>query len=317
MSTHRKLALGAGAVLAATALALAGSVASFATTAPRPAATGAAAGVGPNPDAPHVGTVSGVQTGPNISIRNPESVRAFRQLHQQMLSRAKGTQPGQASTIHEYLGTSFDNEGNSMGSQATQSVSTKIKPADSGTTLYTPTMYPSGGSQGSCIEISTAYFQSSQVVAAWDWCQAITFVAQVNINKAFMKTYTQNQNYSVQIKQTKASNNTWTAYLYNYQKKDWEKFYAQNGTGQTGLSDGWDLYELYSDIAPSGQSYACADLKGKRVEAQKIMVDLGGTWSLANTTNAGNEYDVPVSAFDCKSLTYAMVTQYSHWKAKG
>ena len=49
-----------------------------------------------------------------------------------------------STTIHEYVGTSF--KPNTVGSQATQSVSTKIKPANGGTTLYTPTMYPSGGS---------------------------------------------------------------------------------------------------------------------------------------------------------------------------
>ena len=31
--------------------------------------------------------------------------------------------------------------------------------------------------------MTTAYFFGSQVVAAWDWCEAIRFVAQVPIDK--------------------------------------------------------------------------------------------------------------------------------------
>ena len=52
---------------------------------------------------------------------------------------------GPPATIHEYVGTSFDNLADFKGSQATQSVSTRIQPADGGTTLYMPTMYPNGG----------------------------------------------------------------------------------------------------------------------------------------------------------------------------
>lgn len=313
MPSHRKMML--LTVAAASAVALACSGAAVASSAPtHTAPSHPVSSSAPNPNAPHVGFVAGVQRGTNISVRNPASVHAFRQLHAQMLGTVNKAQP---QTIHEYVGSSFTNMSNSMGSQATQSVSTKIKPADPGTTLYTPTMYPSGGTAGSCIEMSTAYFHTSQVVAAWDWCKAINFVAQVTINKQFMHTYTQHKNYTTQIVQTNASKNTWTSYLYNYKTKQWQQFFQQSGTGQTGLSDGWDLYELYSNLQSNGQSYACADLQGKRVEAQNIMVDNGGTWASADPSNAGHEYDVPLSAFDCSSLTYNMITQYSHWKAVG
>lgn len=314
MASHRNIALGSAAVLAVAALTLAGSSLGYAaspthtTTAAHPQVSG-----GPNPYAPHVAThVVGAQYGTHLSIDNPSSLHAFKVLHQQLL----GHQSRQPDTIHEYVGTSFDSS--DMGSQATQSVSTKIKPRDPGTTLYTPTMYPSGGSSaGSCIEISTAYFHTSQVVAAWDWCQAITFVAEAKIDASFMKTYTSHQNYTVQIVQTDSSNNTWTAYLYNYKTAKWDTFYSQSGTSQVGLSDGWDLYELYSNINPKGHSYACRDLRNKRVEAKKILVDVGGTFVRANPSNAGHEYDVPLSAFQCPSLTYNMIKDYSHWKAIG
>lgn len=312
MPIYRKLLVAAGLTLGTASLTLAGTVPSFASPTPTIAAAPAthSSGVVPDANAPHAGQVAGVQYGSDISINNPTSVGAFTTLHDQM--RGVSTDGVGPDTIHEYLGTSFASS--TVGSQATQSVSPKIKPANPGTTLYTPTMYPSGNS---CIEISTAYFHDDQVVAAWDWCHAITFVAQKDINRSFMKTYTQQKNYSVQILQTDKASNTWTAYLYNFKTEKWEKFYSQSGTSQVGLTSGWDIYELYSEIAPGGESYACADLKGKRVEAQGIMVGVGGTLVPADPSNAGHDYDVPIGDFQCSSLTYQMVHQYDHWKAKG
>jgi hypothetical protein len=268
---------------------------------------------GPNPNAPRGGRVIGVQTGPHISFNNAASRRAFLELHQQMLGVDLGA-PATPDTIHEYVGTSFDNIADSEGSQATQSVSTKIKPANPGTTLYTPTMYPSGGS---CVEVSTAYFHTSQVVAAWDWCVQISFAAQVTINQAFMQTYTQNKNYSTQIVMTNKATNEWSSYLYNYTTGQWDLLFKQHGTSQVGLAEGWDLYELYSELKSNGQSYACADLKKKRVESQDIQVRIGSTWFDADPAHAGDDYDVPIENFHCKSLHYSMITQFTHWKAKG
>jgi hypothetical protein len=323
MPTFRNLALGLGAALAAASLTVAGTAATYASQARPDSTTTTSHGVVPDPNAPHVGNVAGLQTGPDISIRNPHSVHAFRVLHASMLRTAasgrtsgKTAPTGRPQTIHEYVGTSFDTD--TMGSQASQSVSTKIKPGNPGTTLYTPTMYPSGGSSaGSCIEMSTAYFYSSQVVAAWDWCKAITFVAQVTIDKSFMKTYTKHHYYSTQIKQTDAASNTWTSYLYNYKKGTWEKFFSQSGTSQVGLAEGWDIYELYSELKGDGQSYACDDLQGKRVAAKGIKVGVDGTWVTADPSHAAHDYDVPLSEFHCDSLTYNMITPYSHWKAIG
>lgn len=310
MPSHRNLALGLAVAIGATSLTLGGTVAGYASSPPSTVRSTASAV--PSPQAPHVGQVAGVQRGSTISINNPTSVRAFRELHAQMRSGHRAAANPGLTGIHEYVGTSF--KSNTLGSQATQSVSTKIKPANAGTTLYTPTMYPSGGS---CIEMSTAYFHDSQVVAAWDWCKAITFVAQVDINKKFITTYTQHHNYSVQIVQTDAGSNTWTSYLYDYQKNTWEKFYSQSGTSQAGLSEGWDIYELYSDLKSNGQSYACDDLQGKRVEARAIKVGVNGKLVAATPSNAGHDYDVPLSDFHCSSLTYTMIKPYSHFKAIG
>jgi len=257
--------------------------------------------------------VAGVRTGPNLSINTPHNIRAFLELHGAMLG-ARWTPPSVPNTIHEYVGTSFDNIANSTGAQALQSVSTKIKPADRGTTLYMPTMYPSGGS---CIEVSTAYFHTSQVVAAWDWCVDIRFDAEVTIDSAFLATYAEQHNYAVQIVQTDPSTNQWTAYLFNYVTGQWDTLFVRAGTSQVGLAEGWDLYELYSNLKPNGQSYACIDLRNHRIQSQNIQVRIGATWQLADPTVAGDDYDVPLDQFHCKSLRYRMITQYSNWKAVG
>jgi hypothetical protein len=314
MPASRSLQVGIGIACGALALVLSSAVASSASVV-TPAPTTQHHNAAPDPNAPHDGFVSGRQIGPRIAINNPASLRAFRELHHRLLAQKGSNGSGiQSSAFHAYVGTSFKNLPDLNGAQATQSVSPRIKPADPGTTLYTPTMYPAGGS---CIEVSTAYFHSTQVVAAWDWCVQIRFVVQIRIDRAFMRTYTVDKNYAVQIVKTKSNPNTWKAYLYNYKKDRWQTMFTQFGTSQVGLVQGWDLYELYSDLMGNGQSYACVDLKGKRIESQDIQVRLGSTWEIADASNAGDDYDVPLSEFHCKSLSYQMITPFSHWKAIG
>jgi hypothetical protein len=315
MRTHRNLVLGAGVALAAASLTVSGTVSGYASTAGTGAPAHSTSAI-PNANAPHVDHVAGAQYGSHIAINNTQSVHAFRVLHRQLISVDNRSVDDELTTIHPSDGTSFNAA--DVGSQATQSVSTKIKPAQTSTTLYTPTMYPSGGSTpGSCIEISTAYFHTSQVVAAWDWCVAITFVAEVTIDRSFMNTYTMHHNYSTQIVQTKAGDNTWTAYLYNYKTGNWEQFFQQHGTSQLAGIQGWDVYELYSELDQNGQSYACADLEGKRVEARGIKVGVGGQLVKADPTNAGQIYDHPDGDFHCDSFSYDMIKPLSHWKAIG
>jgi hypothetical protein len=310
MPTTRRLALAIGLVISTVSLTLAGTTPTLAAALDSADAAGTpATNAVPNPDAPHDGQVAGARYGAGISVDNPTTTRTFKALHDQM--RGESVESG-IQTIHTNIGTSFN--ASTSGAQATQSVSPKIEPANPGTTLYTPTMYPSGGS---CIEVSTAYFYSNQVVAAWDWCRAIRFVAEVDIDKDFMNTYTKHKNYSVQIIQTDPSDNTWTAYLFNYQSAQWETFFTQNGTSQVGMGEGWDIYELYSELDGSGESYACADLKRKRVESKGIMVGVGGTLVPADPTVASNHWDHPLGDFHCPSLKYQMVDPFEHWKAKG
>jgi len=267
---------------------------------------------GPSPSAPRGGMVHGLQTGRHISVNTAANTRRFLTLHRQMRNAFHG-KTGSVATLHEYVGTSFDDLAGFNGAQATQSVSTKIHVGNAGTTLYMPTMYPNDA----CIEVTTAYFFGSRAVAAWDWCKAIRFVAQVTINKRFVTTYTVNNNYTTQIVRTNPSTNEWTAYLYNYKTASWDTLFKQSGTGQTGLAEGRDIYELYSEQMSNGQSYACVDLKRKRVESQNIQVQIGSTWNVADPAHAGDDYDVPLANFHCNSLHYHMLTQFSHWKAKG
>jgi hypothetical protein len=129
----------------------------------------------------------------------------------------------------------------------------------------------------------------------------------------YISTYTQDGAYSVQIVRTAASTNTWTAYLYDYPTGTWNQFYRQSGTGQTGLTQGWDLFEMYSTVS-NGTSKACTDLAGQTVSSFSIELDIGSTWMPAAGSNAGEHYNRPVSAFDCGGLSFDMVQDYSHWE---
>jgi hypothetical protein len=301
------LAVAAGSVLGLASLSIVGAAASSAAGAGRPAPAVAV----PNPNAPHSGVVAGAEYGSRIAIRAARVVDGFRAAHEAIGVRFAGRAP--ATTIHETTGTSFDHVAKMVGSQADQSVSLSIA-ASSGTTLYMPTMYPLGGTKGgSCIEVTTVYTSSADYVGAWDWCKAINFEAQVTIDSSFMSTYTTAGAYSVQIVRTAASTNTWTAYLYDYSTSKWNKFYSQSGSGQTGLSKGWDLFELYSPVS-NGTSKACGDLAGQTVASSGIELKVGGKWVAAGTTNAGEIYNDPVSAFDCAGLSFDMVKKYSSWK---
>ena len=216
-----------------------------------------------------------------------------------------------AETIHPAQGTAFVDEGNDEGAFATQSVTTQLHPTNGGTTIYTPTMYPAGGS---CIEVTTVYTTDTQAVEAWDWCNNINFEASVPIDSSFLSRYTGNTGaYTVQIEQTNASSNTWTAYLYDYSTSSYDTLYTSSGSTQAGTT-GWDVNELYSDVQSNGQSYACADMANLTFSASNIQVDLGGTWTAASPSNADTEFDQPASAFDCPAMRYQMITQYSHWQ---
>ena len=254
--------------------------------------------------------VAGVHRGATVRQQTASQLGSFRASHANLLGqRAAAVSP--RDTIHPAQGTAFINEGNDQGAFADQSVTPAVHPPDSGTTIYTPTMYPAGGS---CVEVTTVYTVNTQAVEAWDWCNHIDFEASVNIDSAFLSKYGNGGGiYSVEIVQTNSGNNTWTAYLYDYASSSWDTFYSSSGSTQAGTT-GWDVNELYSNVASNGQSYACADMAGQTFSASGIQVDLGGTWTAAAPSNSNTEFDQPAANFDCPAMSYQMVHQYDHWQ---
>lgn len=217
--------------------------------------------------------------------------------------------------IHPAQGTSFKAMSGADGSCATQSVSTQLMVQDSDTTIYTPTMYPPGGS---CVELVTVYTQSVRSVSAWDWCQSVDFAASVPINSSFLSTYTNGSGaYTGRVIRTDTASNTWSAALYNYSTGGWDTLFTQSGTNQSGRTDGWDIEELYSSVGSSGQADSCADMSGVTFESSGISVRNNGAWSAATPTNSDTHYDQPNSAFYCSDRSYQMISTYDHWKAVG
>ncbi|MBD0739330.1 hypothetical protein [Streptomyces sp. CBMA29] len=228
---------------------------------------------------------------------------------------ATGTVVRPLLDIHPAQGTAFKSLSGSDGSCATQSVSTQLTVHDSGTTIYTPTMYPAGGS---CVELVTVYTRTVRSVSAWDWCRSVNFAASVTINSSFLTTYTGGTGaYTGRVVKTSAASNTWSADLYNYSTGRWDTLFAQSGTNQSGRTDGWDIEELYSTVGASGQASSCTDMANLTFESANIAVRTNGTWSPASTANADTHYDSPAGSFYCPTRTFQMLTAYTHWKATG
>ena len=111
------------------------------------------------PNAPRGGAVAGLQTGAHISVNNAGVRAAFRALHRQMRDGRIHGKSGRVSTIHEYVGTSFQDLAGFNGAQATQSVSTKIQRRQ----LRAPRCTCRRCIRtASCIEVTTAYFFGSR-----------------------------------------------------------------------------------------------------------------------------------------------------------
>lgn len=291
---------------------LAGAAIALAVTA-TPAAAAPSAGAVPMSFSVSHADVHGVVRGQAVRQQTAGQIATFRAAHEGLIHGPQAARP-KATQIHPAQGTAFVDEGNDEGSFAVQSVTTNLHPTDGGTTIYTPTMYSAGGS---CVEITTVYTSSVQAVEAWDWCQRIDFEASVPINAAFLSRYTNGTGaYTAELLRTNATNNTWTAFLFDYTTNSYDTLFTSSGTSQAGTT-GWDVNELYSNVASNGQSFACADLAGKTFSGSNIQVDLGGTWTAASPSNSDTRFNQPASGFDCPSMSFQMVTQYSHWQVTG
>jgi hypothetical protein len=217
--------------------------------------------------------------------------------------------------IHPAQGTAFKALSGADGSCATQSVSTQLTVHNAATTIYTPTMYPPGGS---CVELVTVYTQSVRSVSAWDWCRSVNFAASVTINSSFLTTYTNGSGaYTGRVIRTSAASNTWSAALYDYATGKWDTLFTQSGTNQSGRTDGWDIEELYSTVGSSGRAYSCDDMAGLTFESSNISVRNNGAWSTATSANSDTHYDSASGAFYCPTRSYQMISAYDHWKAVG
>jgi hypothetical protein len=259
--------------------------------------------------------VQGVHRGAEVRAQTASQVGSFLAAHDGLIGhRAGAGARSAAAQIHPTQGTAFKDAGTNRGAFANQSVTTALHPANGDTVVYTPTLYPAGGS---CIEVTTVYTASSQAVEAWDWCNNIDFEAAVPIDSNFLSRYTSGSgSYAVDIAQTNSASNTWTAYLYDYQSKAYDTLYTSSGSTQAGTV-GWDINELYSAVNGQGRSYACVDMAGKTFSSSGIQVNLNGSWTAASTSNSDTRFDRPAAEFDCGDRTFQMVNKYDHWQVVG
>ncbi|GIE93046.1 hypothetical protein [Paractinoplanes rishiriensis] len=285
------IAVSAGlAIIAGTNLALAGAAAAAVAgpgTLPKPAVAGPG-------DAPLGGVVPG-RTGTAITAS-----AEVQSLHRdRTLARVRSGGDSIAAVEHPAAGVYFSGLTTSAGIRATHSVFYGTGDRTVSTdVLYAPTVQPPSSA---CIEITTAYTPRYPVVWAWDWCaQGNSGVAkEIRIDANFVATYTTAVNglpaYSVDISKTNASNNTWTAYLYNFASGTWDTFWTRSGTSQIG-NNGWDVFEPYVTRNPStGVGYYCESMTGRKFEATAIQVKINNAWTNAAPENRASRYSLDLT----------------------
>ncbi|GGJ87060.1 hypothetical protein GCM10010123_15830 [Pilimelia anulata] len=226
---------------------------------------------------------------------------------------ARSEAGGPAGMIHPAQGASFRARKGSDGACATHTVQPGLTPARRTTTIYSPTLYPPGGS---CVELVTAYYGPVRAVAAWDWCGAAAFRAFVPIDGAFLATYTgSGGRYTGRVVRTDAADNTWTAALYNRRSGAWDHLFSSSGTSRSGRTTGWDVDEVYSAVT-GGVADACADRRGLRFAATGIHLRRRGAWAPASAASADARYDRPDAAFHCPGRAFAR-RDWTRWRALG
>jgi len=268
--------------------------------------------------------VSGAVYGSAAVARAGAAANDFRETHQNMLnslghgSTATPSATPAASQLHDWWGT-FPNANSGEGGMATQSVDPSFRLSDSSDVLYAPTAKPA---DGSCIEVVTVHTTSTPQIWAWDWCKHIAPEAEDNVNASFVATYTTTVNgrtaYTEKNVQTNATKNTWTAYLYNYTTKAWDKLYSSSGTDQSGLTYGWDMFEFYSSTNPStGNTYVCGDIAAAdlALESSSVEIDTASGWSLANSSDSTWQPSASPNpkSYKCPDLLFNIVKDNSDW----
>ncbi|MBO2447252.1 carbohydrate-binding protein [Actinomadura barringtoniae] len=262
----------------------------------------------PDPNAPKGGRVVGVEAfTPNA--RNAKAVRAFAQLHQ---TRRAGVR----EQIHHFWGVE-PAAGTHDGMMASQSVDPSYKVSYSQDFTYTPTIKAAA----SCMEITTVYSQAvGNELWAWDWCGGDGPKVEKKMDATFMSTYTADVNglraYSVQLVRTNAGTNAWSSYLYNYTTAKWDLFFSKSGRDTSGLSYGWNIFEIYASRNPrTGTAYYCTDAAKTVFESSSIKLRRGGAWTPATPTDSPWQpyTDPDPSDYLCPSLKFIRAGANDHW----
>ncbi|MFI0486854.1 carbohydrate-binding protein [Actinomadura sp. 9N215] len=262
----------------------------------------------PSPNAPKRGYVAGARTF-TPDARNAKAVQRFRELHRSRVQREK---------IHHFWGVE-PAAGSHDGMQATQSVDTSYTVSFKDDFTYTPTIKAAG----SCMEVTTVYSQVlGNEIWAWDWCGGNGPKKQIKMDGAFVDTYTKPVNghpaYSVQLVETNAGSNAWSAYLYNQKTSSWELFYSKSGTDQSELTYGWNIFEIYATRDPStGNGYYCSEAKNVVFESSSIQLRQNNAWRPAGASDSPWRPTASPNPNDylCPSLKFVRAGQGAndHW----
>lgn len=304
---QRRTLLACAVLIAATLVPVAAAPAS---AVPIPPAASSSAP--PDPNAPKRGHVAGARDF-TPDARNAEAVRKFRDLHRARVERAHGVRREQ---IHHFWGVE-PAAGSHDGFMATQSVDPSYQVSHSADFTYTPTIKAAG----SCMEITTAYSQVlGNEIWAWDWCGGNGPGKTIKMDAAFIETYTEPVNghpaYTVQLVETDAGANAWSAYLYNHETDAFELFFSKSGRDTSDLTYGWDIFEIYATRDPStGNAYYCDDAKSVVFESSSIQLRQNNTWRPAGPSDSPWEptTDPDPNDYLCPSLKFVRAGANDHW----
>lgn len=254
-----------------------------------------------SPRAPHRGVVGGARAF-RPDARSARAVDTFRSLRKRR------------QQTHEFWGVE-PTASSHDGMQATQSVDPSYRVSYSQDFTYTPTLKAAG----SCMEITTAYWQGGgDELWAWDWCGGDGPAKEVSIDTNFLATYTSTATghpaYSVQV--VKTGTNAWSSYLYNYTTNSWNLFFSKSGRDTSGLAYGWDIFEIYSTVDPAtGTGYYCTDAKNTVFESSGIQLRHNGSWHAASPADSPWEptTDPDPADYQCPSLKFIRAGANDHW----
>ncbi|MDT8914752.1 carbohydrate-binding protein [Amycolatopsis sp. PS_44_ISF1] len=280
------------------------------------AAVTAAAGSSPASAAPAGGVVPGLTGAAAKAAAGPAADR-FLQMRRTQAHRAGTARPD--AQQHTFWGPEPQLSTGADGLVVTHSVVPDLRISNSSDVVYAPTVKPTGHS---CIEVVTAYGlgQAGQVWA-WDWCRSVSPAKVVPIDSSFLSRYTSTVDghpaYTVQEVKTNSGSNGWTASLYNVKTGAWDTLFTQSGSDQSGLDEGWDIFELYSTVDPStDEAYYCADARGKVFESSSLKLRVRGSWVAATPSNSPlrpTAHPNPGS-YDCSSLRFEVPAPNSNWR---